>query len=238
LYERLWSGFWFVVVAFGVALAVLEWSAMGLLLTLGPLVVLFWVVQSLLPDLVPGWSRWSTGRRALPQSLMMAIGILTVWSFGRVSPPLGLLVVLTAGLSSPAVVRRVIRSARGSTARAPVRGATDPLPAGPQPEDGNADSRLTQPEAMGPLKGLDDRQLCRLWRESFWVLHNPASPGTLLCLVALREACLDELERRDAAALHAWLDSGARASSGPEKYLTPRRRGSAAESHPSRGDPG
>ena len=72
---------------------------------------------------------------------------------------------------------------------------------------------------MGPLQGLDDRQLCRLWRESFWVLRKPAPPGTVLCLVALREACLDELERRHAAALHAWLDSGARASSGPEKYL-------------------
>jgi hypothetical protein len=77
---------------------------------------------------------------------------------------------------------------------------------------------------MGPLKGLDDRQLCRLWRESFWDLRQPAPPATLLRLVALREACLEELENRDAPALRAWLDSGARASGGPEKYLAHRRR--------------
>ncbi len=75
------------------------------------------------------------------------------------------------------------------------------------------------PESLGPLRGLDDRQLCRLWRESFWVLRGSGPAGTKLCVVSLREACLDELERRHAAALHAWLDSGARASSGPEKYL-------------------
>ena len=78
---------------------------------------------------------------------------------------------------------------------------------------------LTLPESLGPLRGLDDRQLCRLWRESFWVLRASGPAGTKLCVVSLREACLDELERRHAAALHAWLDSGARASSGPEKYL-------------------
>jgi hypothetical protein len=205
---------------------VLEWSAIGVLLTLGLLVLVCWLVSHLLPDAVPGW-----------QSLPVAVGILAVWSFSRVSPPLGLLVVMTAALSSPVVVRRVIRSARRPTRAAPIRDAADPPRAAPRPADEDADALLTQPEAMGPLKGLDDWQLCRLWRESFWVLRKPPSPLTALCLVALREACLDELERRDATALHAWLDSGARASSGPEKYMAPRPRGSAAARHPRRGDP-
>ena len=93
------------------------------------------------------------------------------------------------------------------------------MPAAAREDAGPAESRLTPPEGMGPLNGLDDRQLCRLWRDSFWLVRQPSSPGRMLCRVALREACLDELERRDAVALQAWLDSGARASSGPEKYL-------------------
>jgi hypothetical protein len=220
LYERLWRGFWSVVAAIGVGVGVLEWSAIGVLLILGPLVVLCCVVQHLLPDIVPGSSRWSATRGGLRQSLRVAIGILTVWSFVWVLPALGLFVVMTAGLSWPAVIRGALLSARGPRAAGHNPPASASRRQVQQPEEvADADSQLSLPEAMGPLNGLDDRQLCRLWRDSFWLLHNPTSPGRMLCRIALREACLDELERRDAAGLHAWLDSGARASSGPEKYL-------------------
>ncbi|WP_027862104.1 hypothetical protein [Marmoricola sp. URHB0036] len=227
VYERLWRGFWFSVMALGVGLAVLEWSAVGVLVTLVPLVALCCLVQYMLPDIIERSSGWGIGGHVLAQSLIGSVGFLTVWSFGRLTPALALLVVLTASVSSPAVVRRAIRSARQSPRDISVADANPPFVA-PQPQDEGADSRLTQPEALGLLKGLDDWQLCRLWRESFWILREPASPVTVLRLVALREACLDELERRDAAALHAWLESGARASSGPEKYLAPPRRGDSA----------
>lgn len=206
-YIRVWSTVWSVVAAAGLGLAMLESSAIAALLTLGLLLALSWFVRLLMPDLMPGWPPTT-----------VALGVLAVLSFCRVVPALGLLVVLTMGLSSSAVVGRVIRSARqpaGADADEGEAATTFPQP---RPEAVDADS-LTLPETMGPLHGLDDLQLCRLWRESFWVLSRPAPPGTVLCLVALREACLDELERRDAAALHAWLDSGARASGGPEKYL-------------------
>jgi hypothetical protein len=213
IYNRIWSAFWSVAAAVGLGLAMLESSAIAALLILGLLLALAWLVRHLMPDLMPGWP-----------SMTVAIGILAVLSFCRVVPPLGLLLVLTAGLSSPAVVGQVIRSARRPTKAHADEGAADTTLVEPRPEGVDADC-LTLPEAMGPLQGLDDLQLCRLWRESFWVLRRPAPPVTVLCLVALREACLDELERRDAAALHAWLDSGARASGGPEKYLAhpPRR---------------
>ncbi len=201
LYERAWRGVWSVVAALSVGLAVLETSAIGVLLVLGLVCALCWVVRYLLPEALRG-----------PHPLTVAIGLLTLAVYGRVSLPLDLLLVLTAGMSSPAVVRRVAHR------RAPPPyGETqdDPGPPGPV-DDGCA---LTLPESLGPLRGLDDRQLCRLWRESFWVLRGSGPPGTMLCVVSLREACLDELERRHAEALHAWLDSGARASSGPEKYL-------------------
>ena len=206
-YNRAWSAFWSVVAVVGLGLAMLESSAIAALLTLGLLLALAWLVRHLMPDLMPGWP-----------SLTVAVGILAVLSFCRVVPALGLLLVLTAVLSWPAVVGHVIRLARRPGGDKADEGAADPTRHEPQPEAVDADS-LTLPEAMGPLRGLDDLQLCRLWRDSFWILRRPAPPGTVLCLVALREACLDELERRDAAALHAWLDSGARASGGPEKFL-------------------
>jgi hypothetical protein len=211
----------------------LEWSAIGVLLTLGPLVMFCWVLKRLLEDLAPGSRLWNT-HRALPHSLTLALGLLTVWSFSWVSPPLGMLVVLTAALSSPAVLGRALHCARESA-------AADPAGVDSQPrrvDNSDLSCGLTPQECKGPLRGLDDQQLCRLWRESFWVLSNPAPPGTALYLVALREACLDEMERRDAGALHAWLASGARASSGPERYLIrSRRRGAATATEPTRGDP-
>lgn len=212
-YTRAWSAFWSVASAVGLGLAMVESSAIAALLTLGMLLALDWLVRHLMPDLMPGWP-----------STTVAVGVLAVLSFSRVVPALGLLVVVTAGLSSPALVGHVVRLARRPRNAQTDGGAAGTTLEEPRPEAVDEDS-LTLPEAMGPLQGLDDLQLCRLWRESFWVLRRPAPPVTVLCLVALREACLDELERRDAVALHAWLDSGARASGGPEKYLAhpPRR---------------
>jgi uncharacterized membrane protein YeaQ/YmgE (transglycosylase-associated protein family) len=53
--------------------------------------------------------------------------------------------------------------------------------------------------------------------------------GALLTLVALRQCCLDELERRDPTALQDWLTSGARASSSPERFLKPPHDSGSAD---------
>ena len=217
-YSQAWRAFWSAVAAVGFGLAVLELSVVGVLLTLGLLLVLCQLARLLLPDLTPGWP-----------SLTVAFGILAVLSFCWVLPALGLLVVLTAVLSSPAVVGRAVRSARRST--------TEALRAGAQ--------RITTLEEPQPRPSTRTPSRCRRrWVRSrasttcscvgcgasrSGSCAEPAPPGTVLCLVALREACLDELERRDAAALHAWLDSGARASGGPERYLAhPPQRESGA----------
>ena len=218
IYARAWRVFWSVVAVAGVGLAVLESSALGVLLTFGLLFGLCWLLRNLRPRVLPSL-----------RPLNVAVGALTVWAYCWISPALGLLVVLMAGLSSPGVIGRAVQSARRPS---PPSVEEDPASRVQQPPTLGVDLgfvkdlELTGPEALGPLQGLDDRQLCRLWRQSFWALRQPPPPGTALRLVALREACLDELERRDAPALRAWLDNGARASGGPEKYLThppPRR---------------
>lgn len=226
VYARIWRCTWAVVAVFAVALAVLETSALGVLLTCVLVQSLCWVLRQLLPARLAAWP-----------SSSVAIGILAWWSLTWILPWLGVFFVLAAVLSSPAVVRHAVASARrGPPKPAPsARRITsvvelDAFAVAPAADDGAVGSCLTLSESMGPLNGLDDRQLCRLWRESFWVLNQSARPGSVLCLVAVREACLDELERRHAAALHAWLDGGARASGGPEKYLSrPSRRGTELE---------
>lgn len=137
----------------------------------------------------------------------------------QLSLPLGLLVVLSAGLSSPEVLGRVRQSAGRTTHVRQDREPTGSTAGPARPDLVDPASQLTLPEAQGPLRGLDNRQLCRLWRDSFWLLRRRATTGTVLCVVAVREACLDELERRAPAAVHTWLDSGPRASDGPEKFL-------------------
>ena len=54
LYGRLWRGTWAVVAIIGVGVGLLEWSALGVLLTLGPLVVFCWLIQQALADIIPG----------------------------------------------------------------------------------------------------------------------------------------------------------------------------------------
>jgi hypothetical protein len=66
---------------------------------------------------------------------------------------------------------------------------------------------------------LTEPELCALWRSTFWELKMPHTAEERTTLVCLRQRCLDELDRRDPSALRAWLNSGARASGGPERFL-------------------
>ena len=62
-------------------------------------------------------------------------------------------------------------------------------------------------------------QLCVAWRRSYWLLHDLPQGPARCDVVAIREAILDELERRDPAGFQQWLQAGARAGSDPRRYL-------------------
>jgi hypothetical protein len=69
------------------------------------------------------------------------------------------------------------------------------------------------------LATLSTPELCLAWRRSYIALGDlPAGPARGE-LVALRQSMLDELERRDPAGFHRWLDAGARAGGDPGRYL-------------------
>ncbi|WP_167736752.1 hypothetical protein [Nocardioides sp. 1609] len=131
----------------------------------------------------------------------------------------GLLVVplcLLAALTSPwwcRACRRRLDLVTGRTrepgeetiGRASDEVATDDEVAGARPHPG--------------LEALDDADLCRGWCLSFSVLKLARTTSERLEVALLREAYLDELERRHPEALRAWLDAGARPASDPAHHL-------------------
>lgn len=95
----------------------------------------------------------------------------------------------------------------------------------PAASDVHTEPTVVQPAVATPavaaddLRDLSDAELCRAWRRSFLALMSAADPAGHEVVVLHRQALLDEMEQRDPAGLQAWLSSGARAASGPERYL-------------------
>jgi hypothetical protein len=77
------------------------------------------------------------------------------------------------------------------------------------------------------VEGLADGELCRVWRDSYSALLEAADTATAAQVVRVRQAYLDELDRRHQRAMSAWLASGPRPATGPERFLqVPRGRDS------------
>jgi len=213
-YARVWRGAWAVLTTVGLGLAALHWS---------PGIVLLAVTVSsasavaVLVLAINGW-RWARPApdsggvvNTLRRALWAGAATVALCALMGASPPIALLVLLLLALTSPPVIRLVGREARHKPPAGPQARATAPVrPAAPAPG----------PRTSIPDDGLalDDEQVCRLWRRTFWELQSEPAVDERLRLVAVRQWCLDELDRRNSAALHAWLDSGARASGGPERF--------------------
>lgn len=203
-YAGRWARVWTVLAAVGVGFASLQWSPLIVVLDLlatgaGAAVCLVMFREHRKPQTSSPAPRSfaETARR----SLMLSLCIVALSTLITGSPPLALLVVLLAVVTSPVVVALRVRSPRSN----PTPPATRPAAQPPKP-DGTT------------LRALDDDELFRLWRHTFWELGSQPNADELSRLVTLRQSCLDELARRNPAALRAWLDSGARASGGPERF--------------------
>lgn len=135
-------------------------------------------------------------------------------------PLLLLVVVLSVVVTSPAVARRlgpVLPGARSAGHR-PRRGRRLP----DVMEQVRGGTPLEAETFAGMVRALDDGELCQAWRESHEVLGYTHLPELRSQLVALRQAYLDEMERRDPRGFAAWLEGGAAAA--PERFLATRRR--------------
>lgn len=69
------------------------------------------------------------------------------------------------------------------------------------------------------LVTLSTADLCLAWRRSYLALSDMSAGAARWELVTQRRSMLDELERRDPAGFHRWLDAGARAGGDPGRFL-------------------
>lgn len=126
------------------------------------------------------------------------VAFLGGWSF-----PLLLLAVVT----SPWCVDLLRRHTR------------DSWPLAPAPV---VEPRFAQPHTPSPTQpvgSLDTTQLCHAWRVSYLELQHAPTRCAREQIVARRQAYLDELASRNPPGFEAWLHSGARAASDPERFF-------------------
>lgn len=219
-YWQAWSGFWTIAATAAFGTAMLAWSPLVAVLAAMAVTLCVVVLMSLAPP--PAAPPGATFRRRAARSVTIGAGLVGWSALVSAAPSLSLLAVVLLLTSSPWVVGLAGRLIRPTRPR-PVT----PTRTGPWPHDTAPAPQVPSPVPATDIRTLDDRQLCSLWRGTFWQLGGLHSAADVLAVVAVRQACLDELERRNPSALHAWLESGARASGGPERFWPHRPTGDA-----------
>jgi hypothetical protein len=216
-YKAWWVRAWCVAAAVGVGVAMLEWTPLvtaGVVLGLAVCVAI--VLALLTAEGIVSTGATSARAFVATRSLAAGAGLVSLLALASASPTLALLAALLLLGSAPPLLDRITfgRARPPAFERQPRR-----LPDAPSPAPSATPGPT--PPAHPALAQLDDHALCGLWRQTFWELREQQSVDEVLAMIALREACWDELERRNPAALHAWLESGARASGGPERFWLP-----------------
>jgi hypothetical protein len=143
----------------------------------------------------------------------------------------GLWWVFLVALAHPAVGQRLARSLETQAPRAEATQAPMTLVEAARGLDPPVEGRLARLPAADAVSTLDDEALCRAWRRSFVHLSASRLPARRLELVSLRQAYLDELDRRHPAAVQSWLVSGARAASNPMPFLERHLEGAPRDGH-------
>ncbi|WP_146238963.1 hypothetical protein [Arthrobacter livingstonensis] len=160
---------------------------------------------------VAGTSSLTHGKlhRAAVNALSVGVALLAVAGLTVVLHAWLWLLVLLAAATSPWVINRLLQHATSRLPAVPPASETACLPDIPVEAD----------VFVPTVRVLVEGDLCRAWRGSYQWLESTRSPALSAYIVALRQAYLDELDRRDPVGLHAWLDSCPRPRGGPEKYL-------------------
>lgn len=148
------------------------------------------------------------------------------------APMATLLLAITAG-GSPYAISYCLRWLREhghlpSPSPQPIQPDPDERSSGStgEPNSGTEPSRPSE-IPVAPAS-LSDGALCLAWRASFSALQRASSPAQRLWVVDERRAYLDELEKRNARGLAAWLASGARAAGDPSRFVL----GDSVPGHP------
>jgi len=133
-----------------------------------------------------------------------------------------LLAVIVGG--SPYAIRYCVRWLREhGHLESPAPRPIQPDRADRSSESATAPSLGTEPDQeskpyVAP-EALSDEALCLAWRTSFSALQRASSPTQRLQIVDERRGYLDEIERRSAHGLAAWLASGPRAAGDITRFV-------------------
>lgn len=191
---------------------------------------------------------WRTVRAALLTGVVVVAAVGLSGSVGGAGLAL-LALVLVSSPGLPTRVREASRRWRHrhqEGREAPDDGAVAGLPAAVVGERDDAWERTvpgslaTEPQPQGarrrspdvPLDAapdwsttltvpshLSDHDLCLAWESTGRALSRCSTASARLGVVRVRQACLDELERRQPDAVRAWLLGGADPDSSPARYL-------------------
>ena len=227
-YARCWEGCWSVVAATGLGFAILQMPGTSLFAValLGSTAAAVMLASTRREPPEGGRSRVAgtagVGIRAV------GWGALFVATYTVIddSPPIALLLALVSVTTCPPAVRLYRAIVRLDRARGGSAGADgDEAVAAHAGSTLDDATRMTLDDATRMVRHLSEADLCGLWRSTFWELHRQHTSEERLILVSLRQICLDELGRRNPEGVRAWLSSGARANSSPDRFLHPPHPG-------------
>jgi hypothetical protein len=170
-------------------------------------------------------SPWDRRRIVARSTALTAGGTVSFIGLGTLlgAPTAVLLLAIIVG-GSPYAIRYCLRwlSEHGHLT------SSSPQPAQPHRADRSpgpataSDSWAEPDQAAKPQIApdvLSDEALCVAWRASFSALQRASSPTQRLRVVDERRAYLDEIERRTAHGMAAWLASGPRAAGDPSRFV-------------------
>jgi hypothetical protein len=220
-YRDLWVTLTAIIATVGVCVAFLTWEVAGVVgAFIAGAVMGGAMTAALAPENLPRpWRRAAMGAAA------SGLGVVAVAGLVVMLQAVALVVLLAVTLSAPPVVRLLQGkltakapkpAAAAEEQRQPSERPLDDLDGAEWPDADPATIELSLP--MAP-ESLDDDALCWAWRRSYVVLQRAHSATTRLHVVEVRQAYLDELERRNAMGLSAWLASGARAAGNPSRFI-------------------
>lgn len=223
-YRDVWVTFTAVVATIGVCIAFLTWEVAGVLgAFIAGAVMGGAMTAALAPESLPRpWRRAAVGAGLSGVGVVALAGLVVVLEAGA------LVVGFATALSSPPVVA-ALRGRFGTKASKPHHEPADPEEhsRADRPLDDLEEADWAAPDPSATVEqslptapqDLDDDALCWAWRRSYVVLQRSRSEATRLHVVEVRQTYLDELERRNAMGLAAWLASGARAAGNPSRFI-------------------
>lgn len=214
MYSAAWRLCCGTATVLGLGIALLVWPVAGVLVTFVLTTVLIGIGCYVLDERaslsrIPGRSARAVvwGRAAAGGLAAVAFGGLA-----EVSVALTFVLAAVGAATSPRVLRR-LRS-RSQPVGKPARQASVQ-----GPDDAQELEIVARDVDEATVSSLSNAELCLAWRCSYVALLEASSVRRRAIVVASRQVYLDEMEQRDPAGLNAWLCSGARAASGPDRYL-------------------